>query len=199
MIIYETGMTDQEFIACLMEMEGEHKISLRMLLSPSEYPKINAYRAMIQQDLTRRKLNRFDFPKDRLHLSITGTARGGPLAGDNLKRELDRFQPAITLPYLDTNTSEKDKMFLVIEFELTRQLMEIRKRALALLNIFGLKEPPNFSYSPHMTIGHDAEDTPEQIVTENPGFSEVAFSGIDVSAIKLNQPIYGAPVRRRLY
>lgn len=188
MLIYESGMTEEEFIACLMEAgAGRYRLNIALKLDLGELPKVDRYCAVIQAHSAKRGLRPFvQTAGADLHLSLIQRIWGTDTMRSNLYQDFKRLPDRITLPYLDTNSTEKsgtDRSFLWIEFNQTPELAKLREGILSAMHTYRVSESPGFNYNPHMTIGNDIQDTPDESVTADPGFTEMTFKGFRIAIV----------------
>lgn len=155
---------------------------------------ISNYINKCQQNLKERSISPFTpQTKQPLHLTVSQAIRGSQLLASNLRNTFERVEASLLLPYLDTNSIDnsngqdnlKAKSYLWIEFEQTPELMQLRKNIQNELKQYNIPIDDNFdaNYTPHMTIGTDIVDTPDETVTSNPGFSALLFRNLRVSVI----------------
>lgn len=189
MLLYETGMTDQEYFSCLMEIKENQRYIMRVLLNlhNSDQAVVNNYIIKCQKNLAQRNLGSFEpIPLGQLHLSVSHPFSGTLLHQSNLKQDFRSKQQDVTLPYLDTNINDN---FIWIEFENTQDLKSLREQINKTLSRYKIISDPHYeaNFNPHMTIGREAADCPEESVTTDPGFSKLRFSNLVITAGRVDE------------
>lgn len=186
MLIYESGMSDQEHVACLMEVVGDRQYSLnvQVQLIPADIKLVQVYQQRIQQYYESKKGRYCPLAGGTLHVSLTKPFPGSELLKSNIARTLQSFQHQLTLDYADTN-SDGDGNYLFIEFNGGEEWRNYLSQISTAFDQFrAIRRRVD---EPHLTIGRHCPDTPDQIVTANPGFKSLRFHDLVVTLINRSQ------------
>lgn len=183
MLLYETGMTEQERLACLMEVSEHERYSLRILLNlhSSDQAAVLNYITRCQENLIQRKLGDFmATPPGELHLTVSQPFSGTMLHRSNMTHDFNARKYEVTLPYVDTNANDD---FLWVELDNTPDLKSMREQINKIMTKYGIIVDQRYeaNFNPHMTIGRGAADCPEESVTNNPGFTSLRFHRLSIT------------------
>jgi hypothetical protein len=181
MLIYESGMSQQQFVSVMMEAAETTtrlRLCIMMNLAPSDRQIVRKYQQNIQAYFEARKMPGFlPLQANRLHVSLSAPFIGTDLLRGNLYQDLAQFNKVMTLPYLDTNSDDR---YLVVELGLVPEFSSVRQGVAQALHKYGIKLGKE--WPPHMILGKNAPDTPDESITTNPGFKELHFQELVITA-----------------
>jgi 2'-5' RNA ligase len=161
MVIYETGMSEAEFVSILMEMTDGQRGRINVALKPIDRDNnmLCRYIRLLQQAWTENGLLEFTATSPhRLHLTSAYANNCDRRLATRIYNELRGV--AAPKHELEVDILDIYKGKLSMFFKPTGSLIELRNTVLSKLNKNGLDAAVVGNYNPHITLGvsHDLPD-----------------------------------------
>jgi hypothetical protein len=176
MVIFESGMSEQEQIAVLMEVESEKVYRLCVLssLATEDRPLASAYQSKVLNYYRNNKIpHGLIVPPHILHVSL-GYFPGTQLMQSNFAARLRELNFSIALPYVDTVLIGP---VVAAEFGDNSAYKDI----LSKLKLTAMKFT-HINRIPHMTICKEVNVLPPEEIILDPGFNKLRFQGLTITA-----------------
>lgn len=178
MLLYESGMSYPKHLSCLMEMDrnASYRLCVMLDLAREQVPVIERYQRTIIKYFQAKGMKGYaPLASNILHISLFEPFLGSQLLQNSLK-SLDQSIRELTLPYDDTDSDDE---WLLVSLRITPEIEQARQlisKTFSRLTLSG-------GYHPHMSLGRNPPDTPDESVTANPGFSRLTFRNLRVTAM----------------